>query len=548
MALHPKAGSLPEEKDLINVEDLIEKFYKEIPNPENPKERIAFGTSGHRGTANNTSFNEAHILAITQAVCDIRKQDNIQGMLFLGMDTHALSAPAFETALEVLIANNVYVAIQKNGGFTPTPAISHAIIRANKGRKANDTARADGIVITPSHNPPTDGGFKYNPPHGGPAGTDETKRIEQRANELLASKNKDVKRVTMKDVRISSYLIQHDFVHEYVNGLESILNMSLIAASGLKIGVDPLGGASMQYWEPIADKYRLNLTLVSNTLDPTFKMVPFDKDGKIRMDCSSPSAMAGLLAYKDKFDIAFSTDPDADRHGIVCKAGLLPSNNYLAVAADYLFQNRPLWKKDAMLGKTVVTSSMLDKVAASHNRKVFEVPVGFKYFVDGLLNGSCGFTCEESAGGSFLCLDGSPWSTDKDGLLLCLLSAEIFASTGKNPAELYKELEEKHGVAHYTRIDSPASDEVRTAFKNFKPEMVKATSLANEPIKSILTNASGNNEAFGGLKVVTDKAWFAARPSGTENICKVYMESFASKEDFELLQKDSVDIVDNLIK
>ncbi len=551
MALHERAGTLPIEADIISIDLIISKYYNTNLDLSNPSELVQFGTSGHRGSSLKNTFTEAHILAITQAVCDIRKEHGIHGPLFMGKDTHALSQPAFDTALEVLVANEVYVAIQKNNGYTPTPAISHAIIKANAHKNNNDRSLADGIVITPSHNPPSDGGFKYNPPHGGPADTNITKKIETRANALLANDNKEVKRISIEKAKASSYIILHDYIEEYVNDISKAIDMSVISDSKVKIGVDPLGGSSIDFWEPMAEKYKLNLTLVSKEIDTNFKMIPLDHDGKIRMDCSSKYVMSGLLKHKDNFDIAFGTDPDADRHGIVCKQGLVPANHYLSVATDYLLNNRPLWTpildSGAAIGKTVVTTSMLDRIAKKYKRNIFEVPVGFKYFVDGLSNQKLILGCEESAGASFLCFDGSPWSTDKDGLLLCLLSAEIFAKTGKNPYEYYKNLEELHGIAHYERIDMPASESIRAAFKNFSPENIKATTVANEQIDEIITKTSGNNENFGGFKIKTENAWFATRPSGTENICKIYMESFSNLNDFSKLQEDAQDIVNALI-
>ncbi len=557
MAIHNRAGALPSQEDIIDVEALIKLYYTDIPTTNNVLEdahKIAFGTSGHRGKAENFSFNEAHIKAISQAVCDIRKEENIQGTLFLGMDTHALSLPAYKTSIEVLIANEVYVAIQEGivgKEFTPTPVISHAILNANKGKNSADTSRADGIIITPSHNPPSDGGFKYNPPHGGAADTSITKRIEERANNLLLNNNKEVKSIDFEKAILSKFIIKHNYINEYVNDLEKVIDMQAIAKAGLNIGVDPLCGSSMQYWQPIAEKYNINLTLISEEIDPTFKNIPLDHDGKIRMDCSSSYVMSALSAYKRRFDISFANDPDADRHGIISSMGLVPANHYLAVACDYLLQNRPLWKplldKGAHIGKTIVTSTMLDKVALSHNSSIYEVPVGFKYFVEPLLAGTCLFACEESAGASFLCFDGSAWSTDKDGILLCLLSAEILAKTGKNPSMLYKELEEKHGVALYTRIDSPATKEIKALFKNFTKDMIKANSLANEPIQEIITKTKGNKEAFGGFKIQSAHSWFAARPSGTEDICKVYIESYLDKSNFEQVKEEAVNIVNNLL-
>ncbi len=553
MAIHERAGTLPISTDIIDINLLLEEYYKAIPTKENiaDSHKISFGTSGHRGKANNFSFNEEHILAITQAVCEIRAINGIHGTLFLGMDTHALSFPAFKSAIEILVANNVYVAIQKGtigNEFTPTPVISHAILNANKDI---NSPLCDGIVITPSHNPPTDGGFKYNPSHGGPADTNITKKIEERANYLLINPQ-DIKRIPFENAIQSKYIIEHDYISEYVNDLEKVIDFSVIQSSNIKIGVDPLSGSSLQYWKPIADKYQINLHLISENIDPSFKTIPLDHDGKIRMDCSSKYVMSSLLAHKDDFDICFGNDPDADRHGIITKSGLVPANHFLAVACDYLLKNRPQWQnlkdKEAKIGKTIVTSSMLDRIANSHGSAIYEVPVGFKYFVEGLNNGSLLFACEESAGASFLCFDGSAWSTDKDGILLCLLSAEIMARTGKNPSELYDDLEKIHGKALYTRIDSQASPELKSIFKNFKKEQVNTKSLCKEEILDIITKTKGNNENFGGFKIETKSSWFAARPSGTEDIYKVYIETFLDADKFDIVQKEAVDLINNLLK
>ncbi len=558
MAIHERAGKDAQKEDIIDIIALIDAYYRELPYTKgeiDSAHKISFGTSGHRGKAFEYSFNECHIMAISQAICDIRRAEKIEGKLFLGMDTHALSLPAYKTCIEVLVANEVYVAIQEGEvgkQYTPTPVISHAILNANKTNKTKNTSLCDGIIITPSHNPPSDGGFKYNPPHGGPADTSITKRIEDRANNLLLNNNKDVKSIHFDKAITSKFILMHDYISEYVGDLDKVIDMQAISQSAINIGVDPLYGSSMQYWEPIAQKYNINITLISEDIDSTFKNVPLDHDGKIRMDCSSAYVMKNLLAYKHRFDISFATDPDADRHGIVSFSGLVPANHFLAVASDYLLQNRPQWKPfledGAQIGKTIVTSTMLDKVAKSHNSSIYEVPVGFKYFVQPLLEKKCVFACEESAGASFLCFDGSAWSTDKDGILLCLLSAEIMAKTGKNPSKIYKELEDKHGKALYTRVDSKANAEIKKAFKEFSEENISATTLANEPIQEIINKTKGNKEKFGGFKIQSANSWFAARPSGTEDICKVYIESYLDKDDFEKLKEEAIEIVNNLIR
>lgn len=541
MATHPQAGQRPEPSQLVDIPALVAAYYTEHPDTTAPERRVSFGTSGHRGGALSGSFNEEHILAVTQAVCEYRAQVGITGPLFLGMDTHALSEPAHRTALEVLAANGVSTVIQQGGGYTPTPVISHAILTWNAGRAQG---LGDGIVITPSHNPPEDGGFKYNPPHGGPADTDATKWIQRRANELLDDGNRAVRRIHLRDALAAPCVSQRDFVRGYVADLASVVDMPAIKAAGLKLGADPLGGSSLAYWRPIAESYGLDITVVNDAVDPTFRFMPLDKDGKIRMDCSSPWAMAGLINLRDKFDVAFGNDADADRHGIVTASGLMNPNHYLAVAVWYLFRHRPQWSPQCAVGKTLVTSSMVDRVAASLGRKVVEVPVGFKWFVQPLLEGSCGFGGEESAGASFLRRDGTVWTTDKDGLLLNLLAAEIMAVEGRDPAELYAKLTEQFGAPLYERLQSPAGAERRAVLANLSPDVLTATELAGAPITAMLTKAPGNGASIGGLKVITDDGWFAARPSGTEDMYKIYTESFKGPDHLKRIQQEAVDIVD----
>ena len=542
MSVHPGAGKLPHHSFLPDIPALIAAYYTEFPDPNMPSQRIAFGTSGHRGSSLTRSFNEEHIYAVTQAVCDLRRENSVTGPLFLGRDTHALSEPAFRSALEVLIANGVTVRVQKDGGYTPTPVVSHAILCWNR---EHPDSLADGIVITPSHNPPADGGFKYNPPHGGPAESAITKRIEQHANGLLAQENKDVRLMALVDALHSEHLIAHDYVAQYVADLENVVDMKAIAASGLRLGVDPLGGASLPYWQPIAKYYGLRLTIVNTEADPSFRFIPLDRDGKIRMDCSSPFAMAHLLNLKDDFDLAFGCDPDADRHGIVTPQGLMNPNHYLSVAADYLFRSRTKWSAKAKIGKTVVTSSMLDHIAKSLGREVLEVPVGFKWFVEGLLSGTCGMGCEESAGASFLRFNGQPWSTDKDGLILCLLAAEITAKCGRNPALLYQELTQKFGAPIYERLDATADDRTRQILLHLSPDQIDTHSLGGLPITRMLNKA--DNEAIGGIKLVTEQGWAAMRPSGTENICKVYTEGFNGQEHLKRLQDDALALLNRIL-
>lgn len=545
MALHPEAGKLADPTTLENIPALISAYYTVAPDITNPAQGISFGTSGHRGSALKATFNEAHIFAVTQAVCDVRKEMGIEGPLFIGFDTHALSEPAYRTALQVLAANNVSVRIAKDDAYTATPCVSHAILlwnREHSGREA-----ADGIIITPSHNPPCDGGFKYNPPHGGPADTKETSRIEKRANELLKNGNREVKKVSWTEARGSALVQEYDYTAAYVDNLGSVIDMKAIADSGLKIGVDPLGGASLELWQPIADKYGLNLTVVNKCVDPTFRFVPRDKDGKIRMDCSSPYAMSGLLKIRDQFDLCFSCDADSDRHGIVTADGLMNPNHYLSVCAWYLLRTRKSWPEGCGIGKTVVTTDMLNRVGRMLSRPVVETPVGFKWFVQPLSSGQCGFCCEESAGGSFLCFDGATWSTDKDGPLLCLLAAEMMAKEKASPSELYRRLCKELGEPVYERLDSPADASVRTKIKGLACEDVTVTELGGSPVTKVLTRAPGNDAPIGGVKVVTNDGWFAVRPSGTEDICKLYAESFKDAGHLKAIQKTASAFVESLL-
>ncbi|NTX15553.1 alpha-D-glucose phosphate-specific phosphoglucomutase [Myxococcus sp. CA056] len=538
---HPLAGKLPPEDLLIDPEKLRARYYAERPDVAVPEQRVAFGTSGHRGSSARTSFNEAHIVAVTQAICEYRQQQGIDGPLYLGMDTHALSAPAQQTALEVLAANGVQVRF--TDGATPTPVISHAILTYNKGRGASGLS--DGIVITPSHNPPEDGGIKYNPPNGGPADTNVTSGIERRANALLGTSNAGVKRTPYEKARTAPTVKPHDFITPYVEDLGTVVDMEALRGAKLHIGADPLGGSNVAYWEPIATRYGLNLRVVNPTVDPTFRFMPVDHDGKIRMDCSSPYAMANLVKLKDQYDIAFGNDADSDRHGIVTRSiGLMNPNHYLAVAIHYLFQNRPGWKADTAVGKTLVSSGLIDRVAKSLGRRVVEVPVGFKWFVDGLLDGSLGFGGEESAGASFLRRDGTVWTTDKDGMLLDLLAVEILARTGKDPGQHYQELAGRFGTPYYARIDQAATPAQKSVLKKLSPEAVKATSLAGEPILQRLTRAPGNDADIGGLKVVAQNGWFAARPSGTEDVYKIYAESFRDDAHLQAILQEARSIVD----
>jgi phosphoglucomutase len=528
---------------LINVAQLTSQYYVLQPDPQNTAHAVKFGTSGHRGSSLRHSFNEAHILAIAQAIAEVRKEQGTTGPCYVGKDTHALSEPAFISVLEVLTANGVDVIVQENNGFTPTPAVSHAILTHN--RKGG--ALADGIVITPSHNPPEDGGIKYNPTNGGPADTNLTSVIEKRANALLAAKLSGVKRQSLDQAWKSGHLVEQDLVQPFIEGLTEIVDMAAIQKAGLKLGVDPLGGSGIEYWKRIAEHYKLDLTLVNDHVDQTFRFMHLDHDGVIRMDCSSESAMAGLLALRDKFDLAFANDPDYDRHGIVTPAGLMNPNHYLAVAIQYLFQHRPQWGKDVAVGKTLVSSAMIDRVVEDLGRKLVEVPVGFKWFVDGLFDGSFGFGGEESAGASFLRFDGTPWSTDKDGIIMCLLAAEITAVTGKNPQEHYNELAARFGAPSYNRIQAPATHAQKAALSKLSPEQVKADTLAGDPITARLTNAPGNGASIGGLKVMTKNGWFAARPSGTEEAYKIYCESFLGAEHREQIEKEAVEIVSKVL-
>lgn len=544
MPMHPLAGQPVPEDLRINIPRLISDYYTQIPNPAVPEQAVAFGTSGHRGGSSRLSFNEAHILAIVQAICELRKQHDVTGPLYIGMDSHALSEPALRTALEVLAANGVESRFQTGFGYTPTPVISHAILCHNKGRTSG---LADGIVITPSHNPPEDGGIKYNPPHGGPAETTLTRQIEVRANALLADTS-PVPRLRLEKAVARGLSRAYDYVTPYVRDLENVIDMQAIAASGLSIGVDPLGGSGLAYWEPIAECYGLGIKVVNPILDPAFMFMSLDKDGKIRMDCSSASAMAKLIALKDSFSVAFANDPDADRHGIVtARHGLMNPNHYLSVAIDYLLQKRPGWKTPARIGKTLVTSSMVDRVVAARGGQVKEVPVGFKWFVDDLLAGTCCFGGEESAGASFLRRDGSVWTTDKDGILLNLLAAEITAVTGRDLGEIYLGLEQRHGSPIYERIQAPADMRQKKILSSLNADQVESAELAGEPILAKITHAPGNGAAIGGLKVVTQNGWFAARPSGTEDMYKIYVESFAGREHLERIKSEAQLMVDQVL-
>jgi phosphoglucomutase len=537
VTIHPLAGK-PAPKDLlVDIDKLRREYYSRKPDITDSAQRVSFGTSGHRGSSLRGAFNEAHVLAITQAICEYRSGQGITGPLYIGKDTHALSGPAFATALEVLAANGVDAMIDCDDGYTPTPAVSYAILIYNRGRTSG---LADGVVITPSHNPPEDGGFKYNPPHGGPADTEVTRWIEDKANRLLSSDLKNVPRIDYERARHVATTHPYDYVGSYVGDLGSVVDMAVIRSAKLKIGVDPLGGAGVAYWRPIVERYGVQVEVVNNTVDPTFRFMSLDWDGKIRMDCSSPHAMAKLIGLKDRFDIAFGNDTDHDRHGIVTRgAGLMNPNHYLAAAIFYLFTHRPGWRPDAAVGKTVVSSSVIDRVAAKVGRALVEVPVGFKWFVPGLLDGSLGFGGEESAGASFLRRDGTVWATDKDGIIMDLLAVELMARTGRDPSELYHDLTRELGAPVYERIDAPATAEQKAVLLKLSPEDVKASELAGDPIEAMLTTAPGNGAAIGGLKVVTAQGWFAARPSGTEEVYKLYAESFHGSEHLRRIQEEA---------
>ncbi|TKB68258.1 MAG: alpha-D-glucose phosphate-specific phosphoglucomutase [Nitrospira sp.] len=541
MAIHPLAGSPAPTSILVDVSKLIVAYFSEKPDAAVREQRVAFGTSGHRGSAFKRNFNEWHVLAITQAICDYRVSQGTSGPLYIGRDTHALSEPAYVSALEVLAGNDVEAMIDQAGGYTPTPVISHAILTYNRGRTSG---LADGIVITPSHNPPEDGGIKYNPPHGGPADTQVTKWIEDRANALLATGLQGVKRLSYQQARRASTTHQHDYLGAYIDDLAQIVDMGLIRSNGLKLGIDPLGGSGVAYWQPIAARYDLNIEIVNPSVDPTFRFMPLDWDGKIRMDCSSPYAMANLIALKDRFDVAFGNDADNDRHGIVTRSsGLMNPNHFLAASISYLFAHRPGWKSDAAIGKTLVSSSLIDRVAVTLGRTLVEVPVGFKWFVNGLLDGSLGFGGEESAGASFLRRDGSVWTTDKDGIIMNLLAAEMMAKTGRDPGELYRALTQEIGEPVYERIDAPVTPEQKVILSKLSPDQVQATELAGDSIVAKLTTAPGNGASIGGLKVVTDHGWFAARPSGTEDVYKLYAESFRGKDHLRQIQDEAQTLI-----
>jgi phosphoglucomutase len=537
----PMAGKLAAPSALVDIPKLVTAYYTEVPDPSVPRERVAFGTSGHRGSAFDKTFNEQHVVAISQAICEYRTQRGIDGPLFLGIDTHALSTPASASALEVLTANVVEVMIAENDDYTPTPAVSHAILTYNRGRAAG---LADGIVITPSHNPPADGGFKYNPPNGGPADTDVTRWIESRANELLEAGLQGVKKIRFEQALRAATTHRHDYLGRYINDLGNVIDMETLRGAGIRMGVDPLGGAGVHYWARIAERYRLDLTVVNEAIDPTFRFMTVDWDGRIRMDPSSPYAMQSLIGLKDRFDIAFACDTDHDRHGIVTRSvGLLPPNHYLSAAIFYLFQNRPNWSESAAVGKTVVSSQMIDRVATKIGRKLCEVPVGFKWFVDGLLDGSLGFVGEESAGASFSRKDGSVWTTDKDGIVPSLLSAEITARTGRDPGEIYRDLAREFGEPLYDRRDAPATPAQKAMLARLSPQQVRSADLAGETIQAILTHAPGNGASIGGLKVIAESGWFAARPSGTEDIYKIYAESFLDADHLRRILQEAQTIV-----
>jgi phosphoglucomutase len=545
MGVSDKAGKPADPGELVDVDALVRAYYDDQPDPSEPGQQVSFGTSGHRGSALERSFNEDHILATSQAICEYRADQGTDGPLYLGRDTHALSEPAFRTAIEVLAANHVEVVVDAAERFTPTPVISHAILTHNRG---GGRGTADGIVVTPSHNPPEDGGFKYNPPHGGPAASSVTGWIEDRANKLLAGGLDAVRRVPYEKAVDSGAVRSRDYIAAYVDDLPAVVDVDAIRAAGVRIGVDPLGGASVDFWAAIGERLRLDLTVVNDAVDPTFGFMTLDADGKIRMDCSSPYAMQRLIDVKDKFDLAFGNDPDADRHGVVTpEAGLLDPNRYLAVAIDYLFGSRAEWPADAAVGKTVVSSSMIDRVADGLGRRLFEVPVGFKWFVDGLADGSLGFGGEESAGASFLRRDGSVWTTDKDGILLCLVAAELQATTGECPAERFRRLTERYGETAYRRVDAPATFEQKAALKELSPEQLEMPTLADDPVVAMHTEAPGDGNPIGGLKVVSEGGWFAARPSGTEDVYKIYAESFKGDDHLERIIEEAQAVVDEAI-
>ena len=546
MALHPMAGQPARPEDLANIPRLVSAYYTRRPEPDHPLEPVSFGTSGHRGSSLKGSFNEGHILAITQAICEYRRAAGIGGPLFLGMDTHALSEPALATALEVLAAGGVTVMVQRDLGYTPTPVISHAILTHNRNRSPG---LADGIVITPSHNPPEDGGFKYNPPNGGPADTGATAAIAQRANAILAAGVDKVRRIPLARAVKADTTHAYDYITPYVKDLDRVVDLEIIRSAGLKLAVDPMGGSAVAYWAPIAERYGLSLEVVNPRIDPTFAFMTLDKDGKIRMDCSSPYAMQRLIGLKDRFDIAFGNDTDTDRHGIVTRAGgLLDPNHFLSVAIGYLFRHRTGWPDAAAVGKTLVSTSMIDRIAADLGRPLVEVPVGFKWFVEGLLQGRLGFGGEESAGAAFLRRDGTAWTTDKDGIIMGLLAAEIMARTGKDPFEIYADFEVRFGHSVYRRIDASASAVQRAVFKDLAAESIRASELAGEPIRAVHTRAPGNGAPIGGLKVVADNGWFAARPSGTEDIYKIYAESFVDEAHLARIQQEARAMVGEAFK
>ena len=535
--VNPLAGKTAEPSMLVNVPRLVTAYFTGVPDPKVASQRVAFGTSGHRGSAFNHAFNEAHILAVSQAVCDHRKAAGITGPLFIGIDTHALAEPALASAIEVFAANGVELMIDAHDGYTPTPVISHAILTTNRGRSEG---LADGVVITPSHNPPDDGGFKYNPPNGGPADTDITAGIERAANGFLKDGLRGVKRIPYDRARKAACVHRYDYVTPYVADLANVVDMEAIRSSGVKIGIDPLGGAAVHYWQPIIERYRLDATVVSDAVDPTFRFMTVDWDGKIRMDCSSPYAMARLIGLRDKFDVAFANDTDADRHGIVTRSnGLMNPNHYLAAAIAYLFEHRPQWRKDSAVGKTIVSSAIIDRVAGKLGRKLVETPVGFKWFVDGLIGGAFGFAGEESAGASFLRRDGTVWTTDKDGVILGLLAAEMTAVTKSDPSQLFDRLTAELGVPYYERIDAPATPAQKSLLKALTADKLAIRELAGEPVRDVLTAAPGNGQPFGGIKVTSDSGWFAARPSGTEDVYKIYAESFRSESHLRQIQGEA---------